>query len=36
MISEVDLTAGLGTPEDLRAHAQILDAAAVEVPVLPL
>lgn len=36
MVSEVDLTGTLGTPEDLLAHAQILDAAAVEVPVLPL
>ena len=36
LVSEVDLTSGLGTPEDLRAHAQILDAAVVEVPVLPL
>jgi hypothetical protein len=32
----VDLTGSLGTPEDLWAHAQILDAAAVEAPVLPL
>ena len=36
LVSEVDLTARLGTPADLQAHAQILDAAAVEVPVLPL
>ena len=36
LVSEVDLTARLGTPEDLRAHAQILDATVVEVPVLPL
>jgi hypothetical protein len=36
LVSEVDLAGGLGTPEDLRAHAQILDATAVEVPVLPL
>jgi hypothetical protein len=32
----VDLPRRLGTPEDLQAHAQILDATAVEVPVLPL
>jgi len=36
LVSEVDLTGSLGTPADLRAHAQILDATAVEVPVLPL
>ena len=36
LVSEVDLTRRLGTPEDLRAHAQILDAAVIEVPVLPL
>jgi Gas vesicle synthesis protein GvpL/GvpF len=36
LVSEVNLTAGLGTPADLRAHAQILDTAVVEVPVLPL
>ena len=36
LVSVVDLTRGLGTPEDLRAHAQVLDATAVEVPVLPL
>ena len=36
LVSEVDLTGRLGTPADLRAHARILDATAVEVPVLPL
>jgi hypothetical protein len=36
LVSEVDLTRRLGTPEDLQAHARILDATAVEVPVLPL
>ena len=36
LVSEVDLTRRLGTPEDLQAHAQILDTAVVEVPVLPL
>ena len=36
LVSEVDLTGTLGRPEDLRAHAKILDTTAVEVPVLPL
>jgi hypothetical protein len=36
LVSEVALTGRLGTPEDLQVHAQVLDAAAVEVPVLPL
>jgi gas vesicle protein GvpL/GvpF len=36
LVSEVDLAGTLGTPDDLRAHAQILDATAAEVPVLPL
>ena len=36
LVSEVNLTGGLGTPDDLRAHAQVLDTAVVEVPVLPL
>jgi Gas vesicle synthesis protein GvpL/GvpF len=36
LVSQVELAGGLGTPEDLRAHAQILDATAVETPVLPL
>ncbi len=36
LVSAVDLPGRLGTPEDLQAHAQILDATAVEVPVLPL
>jgi hypothetical protein len=36
LVSEVDLTRGLGTPADLHAHAQVLDATVVEVPVLPL
>jgi hypothetical protein len=36
LVSEVDLTGKLGTPADLRAHAQVLDGAVVEVPVLPL
>ena len=36
LVSAVDLARGLGTAADLHAHAQVLDAAAVEVPVLPL
>jgi hypothetical protein len=36
LVSAVDLTAGLGTPADLRAHAQVLDTTVIEVPVLPL
>jgi hypothetical protein len=32
---ETDLTHPLGQPEDLRAHQQLLDGAATEVPVLP-
>lgn len=36
LVSQVDLTGRLGTPADLRAHTRILDATAVEVPVLPL
>lgn len=36
LVSEMALAGRLGTPEDLRAHAQILDTTAVEVPVLPL
>jgi hypothetical protein len=36
LVSEVDLTGKLGTPDDLRAHAQVLDTVVVEVPVLPL
>jgi len=36
LVSEVNLTGGLGTPDDLRAHAQVLDTVVVEVPVLPL
>jgi hypothetical protein len=36
LISEVDGTGELGSPDDLRVHSKILDAAAAEVPVLPL
>jgi hypothetical protein len=35
LVSEVDLSARLGSPEDLTAHEEILDATAAEVPVLP-
>ena len=35
LVSEIDLTHPLGQPEDLRAHQQLLDGAATEVPVLP-
>lgn len=36
LISEVDTSGQLGSPDDLRAHRDILDATAAEVPVLPL
>jgi Gas vesicle synthesis protein GvpL/GvpF/Lsr2 len=36
LISEVDSSGRLGSPDDLRAHREILDATAEEVPVLPL
>lgn len=36
LISEVDLSARLGSPDDLSTYREILDATAVEVPVLPL
>jgi Gas vesicle synthesis protein GvpL/GvpF/Lsr2 len=36
LISEVDLSERLGSPDDLRTHSEILDATATEVPVLPL
>jgi hypothetical protein len=36
LISEVDSSGRLGSPDDLRAHREILDATAAEVPVLPL
>jgi hypothetical protein len=35
LVSEVDIMNPLGTPEDLRAHEEILDAVVSEVPVLP-
>ena len=36
LISEVDLSGHLGSPDDLRTYREILDATAAEVPVLPL
>ncbi|MFI9842382.1 GvpL/GvpF family gas vesicle protein [Nonomuraea sp. NPDC051941] len=36
LVSEVAVTGPLGTPDDLVAHQQLLDATAAEVPVLPL
>src|SRR5947209_3148212 len=36
LVSEIDPDQPLGRPEDLRAHAGLLDAVAAEVPVLPL
>jgi hypothetical protein len=36
LVSEVHLAGRLGSPDDLTAHQQILDAAAAELPVLPL
>lgn len=36
LVSEVDVDAPIGRPEDLAAHERLLDAAAAEVPVLPL
>lgn len=36
LISDVGQPALLGSPDDLRAHREILDATAAEVPVLPL
>jgi hypothetical protein len=36
LVSEVDLSEPLGTPEDLTTHKNILDASAAEVPVLPM
>ncbi|WP_019814837.1 GvpL/GvpF family gas vesicle protein [Saccharomonospora saliphila] len=36
LVSDVDADRPLGTPEDLTAHARILDASSAEVPVLPL
>jgi hypothetical protein len=36
LISEVDSSERLGSPDDLRTYREILDATAAEVPVLPL
>lgn len=36
LVSEVDLSRELGSPQDLQAHKEILDASAAELPVLPL
>jgi hypothetical protein len=36
LVSEVETDRALGEPEDLTAHANVLDAAAAEVPVLPM
>ena len=35
LVSEIDVTKPLGTPEDLQAHQEILDAVVSEAPVLP-
>lgn len=35
LISDVDITKPLGTPEDLQAHQEILDATVADTPVLP-
>jgi hypothetical protein len=36
LVSEVDISRPLGTPEDLSVHKEILDSSAAETPVLPL
>ncbi len=36
LISEIPIDRGLGTTQDLTAHARLLDATAAAVPVLPL
>jgi Gas vesicle synthesis protein GvpL/GvpF/Lsr2 len=36
LVSEVDLSARPGSPDDRRTHREILDATASEVPVVPL
>jgi Gas vesicle synthesis protein GvpL/GvpF len=36
LVSEVPRERSLGTPEDFRAHAQLLDGAAAQAPVLPM
>jgi hypothetical protein len=36
LVSEVDISGPLGTPDDLEAHEEILDSTATASPVLPL
>ncbi len=36
LVSEVEFSGPLGTPEDLEAHQELLDSTAAGVPVLPL
>jgi hypothetical protein len=36
LVSEVDVSRPLGTPEDLTAHKEILDTSAAAAPVLPI
>jgi len=36
LVSEVDLSRPLGSPEDLTAHMDILDGSAADMPVLPM
>jgi Gas vesicle synthesis protein GvpL/GvpF len=36
LVSEVDISGPLGTPQDLQAHEEILDSTAAAAPVLPL
>jgi hypothetical protein len=36
LVSDVDVSNRLGTPDDLLLHEELLDASAAEVPVLPL
>jgi Gas vesicle synthesis protein GvpL/GvpF/Lsr2 len=36
LISEVELPARLGSPEDMRIHREILDSTAIDLPVVPL
>ncbi|GAB1820020.1 GvpL/GvpF family gas vesicle protein [Herbidospora sp. RD11066] len=36
LVSDIGMSRPLGTPQDLRAHEQLLNATAAEVPVLPI
>jgi Gas vesicle synthesis protein GvpL/GvpF len=36
LVSDVDVAGSLGSPEDLTAHKEILDACAADLPVLPM